>query len=63
MQQMQDMRETLEGCNFKSSEKRMRLNLGPSHPSTHGVLQVVLDLEGEVVMRCDPVPGYLASWH
>ncbi|HEX2916417.1 MAG TPA: NADH dehydrogenase (quinone) subunit D [Chloroflexia bacterium] len=37
----------------------MRLNLGPQHPSTHGVLQVVLDLEGEVVVRCDPVPGYL----
>ena len=59
MQQMQDMRETLEHGDFKHSEKRMRLNLGPSHPSTHGVLQVVLDLEGEVVMRCDPVPGYL----
>ena len=40
-------------------EKRMRLNMGPQHPSTHGVLQVILDLEGEVVVRCDPVPGYL----
>ncbi len=44
---------------YTQSERRMRINLGPSHPSTHGVLQVVLDLEGEVVMRCDPVPGYL----
>lgn len=39
--------------------KRMRLNMGPQHPSTHGVLQVILDLEGELVVRCDPVPGYL----
>jgi NADH-quinone oxidoreductase subunit D len=44
---------------YQPSEKRMRLNMGPQHPSTHGVLQVVLDLEGEVVVRCDPVPGYL----
>lgn len=44
---------------YQQSEKRMRLNMGPQHPSTHGVLQVVLDLEGEVVVRCDPVPGYL----
>jgi NADH-quinone oxidoreductase subunit D len=42
-----------------SSERRMRLNMGPQHPSTHGVLQIILDLEGEVVVRCDPVPGYL----
>jgi NADH-quinone oxidoreductase subunit D len=44
---------------FIRGEKRMRLNMGPQHPSTHGVLQVILDLEGETVMRCDPVPGYL----
>ncbi len=44
---------------FEEGAKRMRLNMGPQHPSTHGVLQIILDLEGEVVMRCDPVPGYL----
>ncbi len=49
---------TEEGEVFRG-EKRMRLNMGPQHPSTHGVLQVILDLEGEVVVRCDPVPGYL----
>jgi len=43
----------------KSGAKRMRLNMGPQHPSTHGVLQIILDLEGETVVRCDPVPGYL----
>lgn len=53
------MSQTKPNENYQQSEKRMRLNMGPQHPSTHGVLQVVLDLEGEVVMRCDPVPGYL----
>lgn len=56
---MQDTKEASQEGAYQSSEKRMRLNMGPQHPSTHGVLQVVLDLEGEVVMRCDPVPGYL----
>lgn len=45
--------------NFQPSERRMRLNMGPQHPSTHGVLQIILDLDGEIVVRCDPVPGYL----
>ena len=39
--------------------KEMFLNLGPQHPSTHGVLQLVLDLEGEIIERVDPIIGYL----
>ncbi|MCS7150616.1 MAG: NADH-quinone oxidoreductase subunit D [Caldimicrobium sp.] len=35
------------------------LNLGPQHPSTHGVLRLVLELDGETILRCDPVVGYL----
>jgi len=35
------------------------INMGPSHPSTHGVLRLVLDLEGEVVRKCTPHVGYL----
>src|SRR5258708_1535265 len=45
------------GPDFKSQE--MLLNMGPQHPSTHGVLRLVLKLEGETVVDCTPVIGYL----
>jgi NADH-quinone oxidoreductase subunit D len=40
-------------------DESMILNLGPSHPSTHGVLRVMLEIDGEVVIRSKPVVGYL----
>ncbi len=42
---------------IKSQE--MLLNMGPQHPSTHGVLRLVMTLEGETVVNCTPVIGYL----
>jgi len=39
--------------------EHVTLNMGPQHPSTHGVLRLELDLEGEVVLECRPVIGYL----
>ncbi len=39
--------------------KFMELNMGPQHPSTHGVLRLKLHLDGEVVVKCEPVLGYL----
>jgi NADH-quinone oxidoreductase subunit D len=42
---------------FRSEE--MILNMGPQHPSTHGVLRLVLVLDGETVVSCTPVIGYL----
>src|SRR5216684_4437831 len=39
--------------------QEMLLNMGPQHPSTHGVLRLVLVLEGETVIECTPVIGYL----
>ncbi len=39
--------------------EELLLNMGPQHPSTHGVLKVVLSLEGERVVKSDPVMGYL----
>ena len=37
----------------------MLINIGPSHPATHGVLRLVLELDGETVVRCIPHIGYL----
>jgi NADH-quinone oxidoreductase subunit D len=37
----------------------MTLNMGPQHPSTHGVLRLVLELDGETVVKCVPHIGYL----
>jgi NADH-quinone oxidoreductase subunit D len=42
-----------------SSRKTMVLNMGPQHPSTHGVLRVILELDGETVVKAEPVIGYL----
>lgn len=39
--------------------EKMVLNMGPSHPATHGVLRLVLELDGEVVTRADPDVGFL----
>ncbi|MGB3412291.1 MAG: NADH dehydrogenase (quinone) subunit D [Microthrixaceae bacterium] len=39
--------------------ERMIMNMGPQHPSTHGVLRLVLELEGEQIQRSKPVIGYL----
>jgi NADH-quinone oxidoreductase subunit D len=41
------------------SEETMIINMGPQHPSTHGVLRLVLELDGEYVVSCRPVIGYL----
>lgn len=47
--------ETGEG----GSQQGMVINLGPQHPSTHGVLRLLVELDGEYVRSCDPVIGYL----
>ena len=38
---------------------KIKLNLGPQHPSTHGVLRLILELEGEKIINCEPDVGYL----
>src|ERR1700743_185768 len=40
-------------------DERMVLNMGPSHPATHGVLRIVLELDGELITKADPDVGYL----
>jgi NADH-quinone oxidoreductase subunit D len=39
--------------------EKMSLSMGPSHPSTHGVLRLQMELDGEIVTKADPVIGYL----
>lgn len=41
------------------ADDRMIINMGPQHPSTHGVLRIMLEIEGETVLRSKPVIGYL----
>ena len=50
-----DDREFEEG----SDDERMLINMGPQHPSTHGVLRLQLELDGEIVRRTKPIIGYL----
>ena len=40
-------------------DQTMIINMGPQHPSTHGVLRLMLELQGEKVLRCKPIIGYL----
>ncbi len=47
-----------EGISELHGEK-MVLNMGPSHPATHGVLRIVLELDGEIITRAAPEVGYL----
>jgi NADH-quinone oxidoreductase subunit D len=42
-----------------TDQETMTINMGPSHPSTHGVLRLVLELDGETVVACTPHIGYL----
>lgn len=39
--------------------EKMTLNVGPSHPATHGVLRLVMELDGDIITNVDPVIGYL----
>jgi NADH-quinone oxidoreductase subunit D len=41
----------------RTGEDRIWLNFGPSHPSSHGVLRLALELDGETVTQCRPAPG------
>jgi NADH dehydrogenase I D subunit len=48
-----------ESAAKETIQKEITLNMGPQHPSTHGVLRLVLDLQGETVVGVDPRLGYL----
>lgn len=62
---MREIQEfTLEELKHKFSPRALSgetvvLNMGPQHPSTHGVLRLILELDGEIVVNCVPDVGYL----
>src|SRR4051812_16645789 len=47
------------GAGAEFETEKMSLSMGPSHPSTHGVLRLQMELDGEILTKCDPVLGYL----
>ena len=58
----EDEAEVRSGYQAPTAEgvgERMIMNMGPQHPSTHGVLRLVLEMDGELITRSKPVIGYL----
>src|SRR6476620_8230196 len=47
------------GAPAEFQTEKMSLSMGPSHPSTHGVLRLQMELDGEILTKADPVLGYL----
>ncbi len=54
-----DTQSHLESGGEGIESQEMLLNMGPQHPSTHGVLRLILTLEGETITDCTPIIGYL----
>ncbi|MGH7448034.1 MAG: NADH dehydrogenase (quinone) subunit D [Longimicrobiales bacterium] len=50
-----------QGMEPELQGEHMLINIGPQHPATHGVLRLVLELDGETVIKCTPHIGYLHS--
>src|SRR4026208_2299370 len=48
----------LRGSSGEVRQETMIINMGPQHPSTHGVLRLLLELDGETVITCKPIIGY-----
>ncbi|MET0276378.1 MAG: NADH dehydrogenase (quinone) subunit D, partial [Acidimicrobiia bacterium] len=49
----------LTGGPWPDDDDTMIINMGPQHPSTHGVLRIMMELDGETVLRAKPIVGYL----
>jgi len=58
MEEEDTLKTESEGSS-RMATRDMTLNMGPQHPATHGVLRLVLDLDGETIVKCTPYVGYL----
>jgi NADH-quinone oxidoreductase subunit D len=56
---LRDRPEIRDHVTGEVRQETMIINMGPQHPSTHGVLRLLLELDGETVIRCKPIVGYL----
>ena len=54
-----DVAARSEGFKEELKGEKMMINVGPSHPSTHGVLRLLVELDGEIITQCEPTIGYL----
>ena len=59
----EDVKRLLNSYKPEEEEDAFFVNLGPQHPSTHGVLRVVVKMDGEYVLSAEPVLGYLHRMH
>lgn len=59
MENIEDKANTDLENGARVSSREMTINMGPQHPATHGVLRLVLDLDGENIAKCTPYVGYL----
>ncbi len=59
MQQPSKLKPFFENLNFERDDNTMVINFGPQHPSAHGQLRLILELEGEKVVKAHPDIGYL----
>ncbi len=57
------MTAPLENPTRADARESFVINLGPQHPATHGVLRVKLTMDGEYILRAEPVPGYIHRMH
>jgi NADH-quinone oxidoreductase subunit D len=56
---MEPIERDLDSAELRLSTEPMLLNVGPSHPATHGTVRIVVELSGETIERCDVEIGYL----
>jgi NADH:ubiquinone oxidoreductase subunit D len=55
---MQSSKNVIKVLNSYTALRTFKLNFGPQHPAAHGVLRLVLELSGEVVLNADPHIGF-----